>query len=156
MILFLPSGLWAVVAILPTAVAIAIIELFTTTRKRNIFVLSTAALVLLSCSLIVGTAGEGIASSLTTAASLYLTAAVWLNTLALTRRGKQRRWFVGLLLPGLVALGGTILIAGGLVPVSGAARTLLLALLSFLPPIATLLYGARGPEEPVRQRFSQL
>jgi uncharacterized membrane protein YdcZ (DUF606 family) len=59
---------------------------------------------------------------------------------ATTRRGKQWRWFVGLLAAGVVTPGAA------LPPAYGLALAAVDVALAFVPPLSTLAYGIFAPD----------
>lgn len=144
MILFL-SQAPVLCLLLPALIAIALLEAVGLTVRRNILILSSIALALICSNFLLSTWQLGLAALLP-ALGTTLAIVVLLYTLATARRGKQRGWFVGLLVAGVVTVGGIVTSQAVIPATIGLLPTAVDVALAFVPPLSTLAYGIFAPD----------
>jgi hypothetical protein len=127
-------------ALLPALIAIALLEGIGLKVRHNILILSIVALALICTNFLLSTWLPGLAALLAGLGTM-LAILVFLYTMATARRGKQRRWFVGLLAAGVVTLGGIVASRAALPPAYGLVQAEVDVALAFVPPLSTLAYG---------------
>ncbi|HEV2237908.1 MAG TPA: hypothetical protein VGR57_14710 [Ktedonobacterales bacterium] len=163
MILFLTQAP-VLCALLPALIAIALLEAVGLRVRYNIFILSLVALALICANFLrftgqpdlpqPGVPQPGLSivpsllPSLLPALGVTLALVVYLYTLATARRGKQWRWFTGLLVAGVVTLGGIVAGLAALPAVYGPPLLASDIALAFVPPLSTLAYATFAPDFP--------
>jgi hypothetical protein len=132
-------------ALLPALIAIALLEAVGLKVRRNILILSLVALALICANFLPGTWEPGLVALLP-GLGVTLALVVYLYALATARRGKQRRWFAGLLVAGVVTLGGIVVSRAALPAAYGLLLAAIDVALAFVPPLSTLAYGILAPD----------
>jgi hypothetical protein len=133
--------------VLPMLILIALFELIGLKIRRNILVLSVVGLVCLVAAAPVGMSSPDVAGWLY-ATRVTLSVILALYTLATARRGKQRGWFVGVLLGAIAALVGIVTARAMLTQQNALLIGVMIFALSFAPAMSTLLYGLFAPDIP--------
>lgn len=134
-------------ALLLMLLLIALFELVGLKARYNIAVLAVVSLLCLGVAALERN-GDPLLPAILYAVGVSLAILLALYALATARRGRQRRWFAGLLIVALLTLAAVIVIhvAMGTQDTEGAA-TMTYAL-TFVPAISALMYGLFAPDIP--------
>lgn len=134
---------------LPLLVLVVLFEMVGFKTRINIAVLSAVGLVCLGASglLLLGDGSSNL-GLVVYAAGVVLGTILSLYALVTARRGRQRPWFVGVLITVVVTLGVGIWIHAVLAQQDAESAAVLAYSLSFVPALIALIYGLFAPDIP--------
>lgn len=135
------------VAVLLMLLLIALFELIGLKARYNIAVLSVVSLLCLGAAALERN-GDPVLPAILYAVGVSLAMLLALYALATARRGRQRRWFAGLLIVAILNLAAVIAIHTATTAQDAEGAAIVTYALTFVPAISALMYGLFAPDVP--------
>jgi hypothetical protein len=134
-------------AILLMLLLIALVELIGLKARHNITAFSTVSLLCLGAAALVRNDAP-VLPAILYAIGVSLAMLLALYALATARRGRQRRWFAGLLIVAILTLGTVIAIHMAIATQDAEGAATVTYALTFVPAASALMYGLFAPDIP--------
>lgn len=135
------------VAILLMLILIALFEPIGLKTRYNIVMFSAMSLLCLGAAALIRN-GASVAPAILYAVGVSLAILLALYTLATARRGRQRMWFVGLLIAAVVTVGAVFVIHTAMAGQDAEGEATLIYALTFVSAVSALMYGLFAPDIP--------